>query len=1087
MLRIISSNRQEALLDRLAERLRTPVDDNPLTPERIVAERGMNTWVLQQLAERHGIAANIDFDLPAAFVWEALRALVPGVPRQSQFDAAPLAWRLMRLLPLRLGEPAFQPIARYLRDDADGRKLHQLCGRVAAAFDDYLVYRPAMILGWAKGRLATDSPDEPWQSRLWQEAVGELGEGHRAHLFERFGHLSDAAIAKAFAAPRRVSVFGVPALPPIYVEVLARLAHSRDVDLYVLNPSQEFWGDLVDPKAFVAGADALAYAHDLSNRLLASWGQPVRFFLSELYASEAEYVDAWEEPGEPTTLLRRLQADIRVLTETTGLALDEADRSLCIASCWGAMREVEALHDWLVDRFQADPTLRPRDVAVLTPDVGTYAPFFEAVFGAAEGTDRHLPWALADVPPRLAHPLLGIIEQLLRLPESRFAASELLGLLEAPAVARRFGLEDADLSALRGAVRAAHAHWGLDGAMQRAIVGAGDGGSDDAEALHSWQAALRRLFLGVAMSAQDAPVHGVVPLPLFEGQAAAALGHLSAFVDRLAYWRRTLAPDRAPADWVRTIHALVDDLIDPADSGDEAALEQIGAALAAFDRETGAGAFEGPVSLVVLRDDLRGRLSTMPVRNRLFDGRITIGALTPMRSAPMRLVAVVGMSSEAFPRGQPAAGFDLIAHAPRPGDRSRRLDDRHLFLETLLSARDALYLSYTGRHARDGSAAQPSVVVSELIDYVVRMHGGEGERERVTRGLVVEHPLQPFSRRYFEGEEGKARRLFTYDADWVRPAREAARDRTAKQPFCATPLAERDGEGPHEIALAALMRFLRDPTGFFLRERLGIMAWEEDDGLSDDEPFALDGLVAHRLRDEWLEESLAGRSQVAHRALLQGRGELPQGRFGDRAWQTIADAVAPLAAALEAQLAGARQFPIDLQVAGGRRILGTLRRVTPQGLVRYTVAAFKPKYLLDAWVEHLALLAAAPAGVDRQTRLFTRDQHWVLGPTDDPVPQLETLVRFYLEGLREPLPFFPTSSHEWAKAAADPGKAVREASRAWQGNEYLARSGIRAECGEPANRIAWAHRDDPLAPRFAALAEAIYQPLLAAAQKERAG
>lgn len=1085
MLRIISSNRQEALLDALAERLRVPVDDNPLTPERVVAERGMNTWVLQQLAERHGIAANIDFQLPAGFVWQALRALVPGVPRQSQFDAAPLAWRLMRLLRPLLAEPAFQPIARYLRDDADGRKLHQLCGRVATAFNDYLVYRPDMILGWAKGRLATDSPDETWQLRLWQAVTRELGDGHRARLLERFGQLSDEAIAEASALPRRVSVFGVPALPPVYVEALARLAHIRDVDLYVLNPSEQFWGDLVEPKSLAADADALAYAHDLPNRLLASWGQPVRFFLSELYGNQAEYVDAWDEVDAPSTLLLRLQADIRELTETTGLTLDEADHSLCIANCWGPMREVEALHDWLVDRFQADPTLRPRDVVVLTPDVGNFAPFVEAVFGAAEGTDRHLPWTLADVPPRLAHPLLGVVEQLLRLPESRFAASELLGLLETPAVARRFYLEDTDLSVLRDAVRTAHAHWGLDGGMQRAIIGGGGDDTEAAGAAYSWQAALRRLFLGIAMSARDTPVHGVVPMPLFEGQAATALGHLSAFVDRLAHWRRALAPARVPADWVRTANALVDDLIEPADADDEAALEQLAGALGAFDREAGEGAFAEPVSLAVFRDDLLARLATPSARGRLFDGRITIGALTPMRSAPFRLVAVVGLNSDAFPRSQPAPGFDLIARAPRSGDRSRRLDDRHLFLETLLSARDALYLSYTGRHARDGSAAQPSIVVSELTDYAVRMRGGEPEREKIMRHLVVEHPLQPFSRRYFERGEGAAAQLFTYDADWVMPARQAAGDRSAQAPFCSAPLPERDGDGQDEISLAALMRFLRDPTGFFLRERLGVTTWGEDEALSDDEPFALDGLDAHRHRDEWLEECLAGRQAAAHRALLRARGDLPAGRFGDRVWQTVADTVAPLAESLAPQLAGARQLPVDLEV-GGRRVLGTLRRVTPQGLVRYTVAAFKPKYLLDAWVEHLALLAVAPAGIEPQTRLVTRDQRWLLGAVDDAAGRLATLVRLYVEGLREPLPFFPASAHAWAKAA-DPDQAAREATRIWRGSEFRAREGVTPEGDETANRIVWRHLADPLEPRFAALAEVVYQPLLAAAQKERAG
>jgi exodeoxyribonuclease V gamma subunit len=1078
MLRIISSNRQEALLDRLAERLRVPADGNPLAPEVVVAERGMNTWVFQQLAERHGIAANLEFLYPAAFVWQTLRAAVPDAPRQSAFDAAPLAWRVMRLLPAHLDQPAFAAIARYLADDADGRKRHQLAARIARALDDYLVYRPAMVLGWEAGRRSTESADEPWQMALWNAIVREAGTAHRAALLARFARLADAALA-AVPLPARVSVFGVPALPPAYVEVLARLGEARDVDLYVLNPSEEFWGDLVDPRRLSRTAGAAAFAHDVPNRLLASWGQPVRFFLSELYGHRADYADAWPPEEEPRTLLARIQADIRALTETTDWPWRDGDASLRVANAWGPMREVEALHDWLLDRFQQDSTLHPREVAVYAPDLAAYAPYFAAVFGAAEGTARHLPWTLADVPLRASHPLLGVVEQLLRLPESRFAVSEVLGLLETPAVARRFRLDDADLSSLREALRVAHAHWGLDGAMRREAIGAAANGADGVA--HTWEFALRRLFLGVAMAAQDAPVHGVVPAPLFEGQSAVALGRLQAFVDRLAYWRRALAADRAPVAFVRLVAELADDLLAPVAEDDEQALERLAAALAELDRETAEGAFDEPLPLAVLRDDLLARLAEGDGRGRLFDGRVTIGALTPMRSVPMRVVAVLGLGSEAFPRGEPAAGFDLVAQDPRPGDRARRLDDRHLFLETLLSARDALYLSYTGRSPKDGSEAQPSVVVSELIDYVVAMHGGESAREEVHRRLVVAHPLQPFSPHCFDGSDA---RLRTYDDDWVAPAARATAARADRRPFCAEPLDPPEAAPPRELTLESLIRFLRDPAAHFLRARLGVIARDEDEAASDDEPFALAGRESHRLAEEWLSRALAQVPAEAQRALLSGRGDLPEGPFGVQAWREIDKKVAPVLAAVGAQLADATTLAVDLPVAGAR-LSGTLRQVTPQGLVRLLVGSLGPRHLLAAWVEHLALLATAPAGVARQTLLVAPEASRRFGAVPDPTAELARLAGLYLEGLREPLPFFPQASHTWeASRGEEPpdgmDKVRGNVLKAWRRGESDRREAWRFEGERPANRIAWGHREDPFAPRFEALARTVYAPLLRA-------
>jgi exodeoxyribonuclease V gamma subunit len=147
------------------------------------------------------------------------------------------------------------------------------------------------------------------------------------------------------------------------------------------------------------------------------------------------------------------------------------------------------------------------------------------------------------------------------------------------------------------------------------------------------------------------------------------------------------------------------------------------------------------------------------------------------------------------------------------------------------------------------------------------------------------------------------------------------------------------------------------------------------------------------------------------------------------------------------------------------------------------VATLKPKYLLDAWVEHLALLAVAPDGIGRETHVVARDKAFVLGVVDHPAGQLAALVQLYAEGLREPLPFFPATSHDWAVNAVDPDKARRRALETWQGSEFLARQGVTPEGEDPANRIAWGHRDDPFAPRFAALAKAVYGPLLAAGRK----
>jgi exodeoxyribonuclease V gamma subunit len=471
-----------------------------------------------------------------------------------------------------------------------------------------------------------------------------------------------------------------------------------------------------------------------------------------------------------------------------------------ITSAYGAMREVEILHDTLLDRFQRYPTLQPRDVLVMSPQIERYAPAIEAVFGAAAGA-RFIPWTITDLSRRGTHPLVAAVEQLLRLPDSRFAASEVLGLLETPAIARRFGFDSDSLGLLREALHRARLHGGLD-AAQRAARGLPE------HATHTWQFALQRLFLGVAMGEQEAPVLGVLPEPAFEGQATAALGRLQRFIDALAQWQQRLARAQVPDQWVACLYALADDFFD-ADDNEQAVLDDVLKAARSFLDEANAGGFEEELAPIVFRSNFLARLEAPASRGNLRTGGVVFCGMMPMRSLPYRVIALLGMNSDAFPRQQRAPGFDLITLAPQAGDRSRRHDDRHLFLETLLSARDALYISYTGRSLQDNSAKEPSVLVRELLDQVVATHGGESARKHIESLLVTEHPLQPFSSRYFTPPASGEPALFTCDPDWLLPAQGVAASAAERPPFL--PAAAAGARG-------ARRRHCAGPSGAFFQQ-----------------------------------------------------------------------------------------------------------------------------------------------------------------------------------------------------------------------------------------------------------------------------
>src|SRR5699024_4275510 len=129
-----------------------------------------------------------------------------------------------------------------------------------------------------------------------------------------------------------------------------------------------------------------------------------------------------------------------------GMAAEDA--TVQIHSCHGPLREVQVLHDQLLDRLATDENLQPRDIVVMTPDINTYAPMIHSVFGAAEGR-HHIPFSVSDKGREASHPIVQSFRKLLDLPLSRWPASEILALAAVPAIMRRFGLDEPSLQTAR--------------------------------------------------------------------------------------------------------------------------------------------------------------------------------------------------------------------------------------------------------------------------------------------------------------------------------------------------------------------------------------------------------------------------------------------------------------------------------------------------------------------------------------------------------------------------------------------------------------------------------------------------------------
>lgn len=921
----------------------------PLESETfLVQSNGIAQWLKLALAEDPsekgsvvgggglGVAAGMDFLFPARFIWQAYRAVLTseGVPEQSPFDKSRLVWRLFRILPqLIADDDVFAPLRRFMAGTDTETRRYQLAGKIADLFDQYQVFRADWLADWeaghdrlqmARGEYRELGDELRWQAVLWRrlvEDVGELANTSRSRIHTRFM----AQGAKLTAAdrpsdlPRRIVVFGVSSLPKQALEALSILSQVCQVVLCVHNPSEFYWADIISDRdlltadrkrgkihpglASLTDPDSL---HQHANPLLAAWGKQGRDYIRlldefdnpETYqgrvATPDGRIDIFTSHGGPErpVLLHQIQNDIRLLTSQAEM-LDQArafdpfrDNSVVFHNAHSPQREVEILHDQLLAAFNSNPELRPRDVIVMVPDIDTFAPHIQAVFGRYPSSSRrYIPFTISDQGQRHRQPVLIALDTLMALPESRFGVSEVISLLEVPAVRSRFGIAEGDLPLVRQWVEGANIRWGLHSDHRSSL--------DLPEGLerNTWQAGLRRMLLGYGVGTDDA-WQGIEPFEEIGGLQAGVAGNLYRFIDRLEQLWLELRLATTPSGWMERLQSILERFFTDLSDDDLLLVNRLRRQAEQWLQDcnsAGMGDVELPLNIV--REILLEGLEEGGLNQRFLAGKVNFATLMPMRAIPFRKVCLLGMNDGDYPRSRPPVDFDLMALDYRPGDRSRREDDRYLFLEALLSAREQLYISWVGRSIRDDSERPPSVLVSQLCDHLDSVWQVMDSDWKASSVLTIKHPLQPFSREYFHagncgtGEGGApnvndvlaTRRLFTYDSEWL-DAHQSRATEAAETELPFFPPAE-------PLTIADIGAFLKRPVDTFHQRRLQVRFTDVESLDTDNEAFAMDGLNHWRLEDELIrhavmksdtEDELHQRLEVALAGMAR-RGELGMG------------------------------------------------------------------------------------------------------------------------------------------------------------------------------------------------------------------
>ncbi|MBW2483899.1 MAG: exodeoxyribonuclease V subunit gamma, partial [Deltaproteobacteria bacterium] len=932
-------------------------------------------------------------------------------------------------------------VAAYV-DTGDDLKLYQLAREAADLFDQYTLFRPRMILDW-ENDIKQVPTDQVWQSILWCRLVKhlhqhlQLPEQHRARLLQFFEEkITDPAFNPA-ALPPRISVFGISSLPPYHLRVLGALAYHIDIHIFVMNPCREYWFDIIADRDIVKisrrkTADQQALHLHQGNSLLASMGHLGRDFLSMLQEFPAEEQEFFEDPGNDS-LLSCLQQDILSMRENNAASLGtdhpvrqirDGDSSISFHSCHSPMREVEILHDQLLalfDKGNNDDSIEPRDVLVMAPEIDTYTPLIRAVFDADISISPKIPYSVSDQSIRKTSKYIETFLNILLLPLRRLSSIDLMGLLEAEPVRDRFNIADSDLAVIEHWIRETNICWGIDQNHKNRL-------QLPPFRENTWRAGLDRLLLGYAMPGFDQFLfEDILPYDHIEGDSIRLLGSLLDFTAKLFSLVDTLQQFHTLAEWSEILLQLQNQLLiaDGRTEAEERVLHSLLLSLTELHEQT---FYNKKISLGVVRSylisSLEERFSPLASESGFLTGGITFCSMLPMRAIPFKVIYLLGLNDGIYPRSGRKRSFDLMAQKPKRGDRSKRYDDRYLFLETLLSARKKFTISFIGQSNVDGARRPPSVLVSELMDYIDHNFYLDDDQKEpfgsLSNKLTTLHHLQPFHPAYFQQTDlPRQKNFFSYSAENCEAALALQFGQQKIKPVFSGALPPPPDEFKN-VDLQEFIRFFSHPARYLLLKRVGIAPIEENQVLETSETFYIKGLARYKLEDNILEHLLKYHHCDMLYETRKAAGELPHGRMGKILFTRLVSELQSFHKLLE-ELIKDREFerlPLDFAI-GDFRLTGFLDNVSTSGQIHYRYAAMTAKDVLRSWICHLVLNSIknthSPAA-ERHTIFTGKKETYQYSPISESSPHLKFLLELYWQGLSQPLPFFPNTSYAFAQA-----------------------------------------------------------------------
>ena len=1005
---IYKSHNLELLADKLSQQLHKNRPDDPLTSiPVIVPNLDTSRWLKLKLAQKLGVIANIEFLLPAEWQYRQIRVIYPDLPKTLPSDPDPMRWSIFNLLMDFKVRSQFPRLDEYTKSRPDERReeaVMQLARQIASVFDQYLMYRPEMILKWQSGKVGRE--EERWQANLWNLLQKKWKSDHSGLAGKNSAELQRKAFEDVQSKKLKVEgplfVFNPGLIPKPILNLMKAASHQTEIFTFLLQVTESLKEKTGTYK----------------NELLRSFGEEASQVAS-MYDVFGEYSeDEFTLGSTRDSLLQRIQSS--VVEEKSIATIKSGNQKLTgveIHSCHSRLREIETLHQFLLEQFEQDENLQPDDVLVVTPDLNEYQPVIDAVFGAVEDGLPQVPYHVGRSSFGPAEELTDTLVKFMDLLESRFLFSDVMDFLRLKPVRENFDLSDSDCSRIQSWMEENFVLWGLDGQHRERF-------DQPSSSNQTWRSALQRGWLGQLIGGE--PGQKFEDSLIYKGISGTdeqqVWASFTGFLRKLNSAQKKISHKKTINEWLLMVEGWIDELF----ATSEVTTSPLIQFLDRVKKQTELAQTDREVSFGRVRSEIKIGLENRSASGAFFSRGITFSSMVPVRSIPAKVVALIGLNEETFPRKTTAPDFDLMALYPEKGDRNRKQEDRNLFMESILAAQDLHYVSFIGRSKFDNEQIPASPIVVEWVDQLSEITGLDSAE------IIREEPLNGFSSELFREEKSYSKRYGKLAAEFLK-SENGKRGLVQKSSLDIT------SQFQDEIDVDQFVRFFANPMKYYLREQFRVYLSDPDEEKNE---FQFSHLEEHLLFQKMFEWKLEGKEMEELTSLVYDTGMVPKEWPGQKLIQEISGTVNRA----YSELSGNNDTPIINLVEidyklNSNYITGYIYNYSNSEFLDIVPSKSSGKVLFQSWIRYLIYSLSGSSNTEGMLicNLKKDDpKRYIFHPVVNGELMLERLVELFRSGHENPLKFFPKTLYEYEKELKKTSeeKALEKAKKEFEGDDW---------------------------------------------------